>query len=287
MAALWAAESARNSARRAACARDADRPPARIFACSDVHYDHPGAREWVASLSLTAYRDDALVVAGDVGDTLAAVKYCLHALKAVFRRVIYVPGNHDLWIRPKGQHSDEPSQFVDSVAKLLALYQLCDELGVDTGPAQLSPSAAVLPLDSWYSHTFDARDPRPGATRFDKFCVWPVGHLEACDFMLRLNEGRLAIPLRGDVISCSHFLPRRELPIPPGIAEMAKFCGCTEIDAQLRRAKSRLHIYGHTHINDEREIDGVRYVQSALGYGIAPGTTLRCVHAGGTFTYKK
>lgn len=35
------------------------------------------------------------------------------------------------------------------MAKLLALWQLCDELGVDTGPAQLSPAAAVLPLESW------------------------------------------------------------------------------------------------------------------------------------------
>ena len=28
-----------------------------VFAISDVHYDHGGAKEWAASLSKTAYRD--------------------------------------------------------------------------------------------------------------------------------------------------------------------------------------------------------------------------------------
>ena len=28
----------------------------------------------------------------------------------------------------------------------------------------------VIPLDAWYSYTFDHFDPRPGSTLFDKFC---------------------------------------------------------------------------------------------------------------------
>ena len=83
-----------------------------------MHYDHAGAREWAAGLSRTAYRDDAIIVAGDVGDTYAAVRYCLKALRACFRRVFFTPGNHDLWIRPRGQHSDEPAMFADSAAEL-------------------------------------------------------------------------------------------------------------------------------------------------------------------------
>ena len=70
-----------------------------------------------ALLAQTAYKNDAIIVAGDVGDTFVAVKYCLKAFRAAFRRVFYVPGNHDMWIRPKGQHSDEPSMFADSVLK--------------------------------------------------------------------------------------------------------------------------------------------------------------------------
>ena len=281
--ALAETDTPRHERRVAACTRDARRPPARLLVVSDVHYDHPGAREWADSLSRTSYQDDALVVAGDVGDTFVAVRYCLRAFKERFRRVLYVPGNHDLWLRPKGQHSDEPARFADSVAKLLALWQLCDELGVDTGPAQLSPQLAVLPLDSWYSCEFDKHDPRPGGVRFDSFCKWPVPELEAARLMLRLNEARLALPLRGDVVSFSHFLPRQELPIPGGLAEMAKGVGTVELDEQLRRAGAKLHIFGHTHINSTHQIDGVRYMQCAMGYGIRPGAKLTVVHDSGRF----
>ena len=139
-----------------------------------MHYDHGGAKEWAQGLSRTAYREDAIILAGDCGDTYAAVKLCLRQFKACFRRVFYCPGNHDMWIRPKGQHSDEPAMFADSVQKLLSLWQLCDELDVDVGPAMVSPKCIVLPLDAWYSCTFDHFDPRPGSTLFDKFCKWPM-----------------------------------------------------------------------------------------------------------------
>jgi len=81
--------------------------------------------------------------------------------------------------------------------------------GVDTGPAQLSPAAAVLPLESWYSYEFDHFDPKPGSVKFDKHCAWPMGYDHVWQFMLALNEPKLAIPLSGDVITCSHFLPRQ------------------------------------------------------------------------------
>uniref|UniRef100_A0A7S4BN38 Calcineurin-like phosphoesterase domain-containing protein n=1 Tax=Chrysotila carterae TaxID=13221 RepID=A0A7S4BN38_CHRCT len=267
--------------------RDAHLPPARVFAVSDVHYDHAGAREWASALSRTAYTKDTIIVAGDVGDTFNAVKLCLKAFRAVFRRVFYVPGNHDLWIRPKGQHSNEPAAFADSVAKLLALWQMCDEIDVDVGPAQISTSTVVLPLDSWYSYTFDHHDPKPGLTLFDKFCKWPMGYDDAWKFMTGLNESRLEMvktqsPSTTDVISFSHFLPRKELPLP-GVHEMAKASGCLEIESQLRSAKVKLHIFGHTHINTVHEYEGVRYMQNAMGYGIAPGTKLCVVHDGGRF----
>lgn len=73
------------------------------------------------------------------------MRLCLRQFKRCFRRVFYVPGNHDMWIRPKGAHSDEPSRFADSVAKLLALWQLCDEIGA---PAQTTRLVALTRLAS-------------------------------------------------------------------------------------------------------------------------------------------
>ena len=292
--ALRAVGTARHQRRLERYNRDKDRPPARVFAVSDVHYDHPGAKEWGQNLSKTAYKNDAIILAGDIGDTYTAVRLALRAFKAAFRRVFYVPGNHDMWIRPKGQHSDEPGMFADSVQKLLSLWQMCDELDVDVGPARLSPRCTVVPLDSWYSFTFDHHDPRPGSTLFDKFCKWPMHYDHTWDFMCGLNEPRLAILQEAgaaggngadkpDVITFSHFLPRKELPLP-GVHEMAKASGCLKIEDQLRKAGSKLHIFGHTHINTQHEYSGVVYMQNAMGYGIAPGTKLPVVHDKGSFT---
>ena len=72
--ALRQADTTRNEKRRQRFEMDADRPPARVFAVSDVHYDHPGAKEWAASLSRTAYKDDAIIVAGDVGAALRSTE---------------------------------------------------------------------------------------------------------------------------------------------------------------------------------------------------------------------
>ena len=103
-----------------------------------------------------------------------------------------------------------------------------------------------------------------------------------------LNEARIGIVEKygrgqaSDVITFSHFLPRKELPLP-GIHEMAKASGCLKTEQQLRQLQSKLHIFGHTHINTVNEYDGVTYMQNALGYGIAPGTKLTVVHDGGRF----
>ena len=59
--------------------------------------------------------------------------------------------------------------------------------------------------------------------------------------------------------------------------------GCLKIETQLRRIKSKLHVFGHTHINTVNEYDGVRYMQNAMGYGIAPGAKLCVVHDKGKF----
>jgi UDP-2,3-diacylglucosamine pyrophosphatase LpxH len=121
-----------------------------------------------------------LNAAGDVGDTMAATAAALKLLAGSFHAVFFVPGNHDLWIRPGTQ--DEA--YFDSFAKLFALKALCRQLGVHTGPAmvrwrgpkagqkeqgqqqgqqqqqELEQEVLVVPLLSWYNWQFDELDPR-------------------------------------------------------------------------------------------------------------------------------
>ncbi|CAG9461398.1 unnamed protein product [Pedinophyceae sp. YPF-701] len=226
-----------------------------------------GHMRWVDTLSDTAYRGDCLIVAGDVADSMGYLRAALTKLKKKFRRVVFTPGNHDLWLRP-----GDGKPYSDSVHKLIDILDFCDELGVDTTTAQVARNLFVMPLFSWPNCEFDPHDPTEGRLRFDAYCTWPVPCGEVSALFRRMNEARLGeycsmVAASGPpplLVTASHFLPRRELPWSPWVAELAKNVGDLGIDAQLRRVGSRTHVFGHTHVNTDVELDGVRYVQHAL-----------------------
>ena len=70
----------------------------RIFALSDIHVDYEMNARWLADLSIGEYRQDVLILAGDISDSLERIDWALSTLTARFRRVMYVPGNHELWV---------------------------------------------------------------------------------------------------------------------------------------------------------------------------------------------
>ena len=282
-------------------ARDAALSSARVFAVSDVHFDHPGAREWARGLSSYEYRRDALLLAGDVADTLHAVKLCLECLRPKFNRIFYVPGNHDLWIRPRHEGNssspssspplpNEPELYPDSIAKFIALLELCEKLDVDTGPAEVCCGVHVVPLLSWYDTDFDAtaggdgRGGDPAPPLMDTLCRWPVNDADVPSVWLRWNEKRVRRAYDGTVITFSHFLPRRELPFSKYVRGLAKVVGCQRLDEQLRSIQPTpaVHVFGHSHIKCDQTIKGVRYLQHALGYEHehGPNHPLLCVYDG-------
>jgi hypothetical protein len=71
------------------------------------------------------------------------------------------------------------------------------------------------------------------------------------------------------VITLSHFLPRRELL--PAI-EMLSFkglplvAGAIALDRQIRALNAAIHVFGHSHIDFDQTIEGVRYVHHAFDY---------------------
>src|ERR1043165_7756734 len=97
----------------------------RIFATSDLHTDYKDNFRWLSELSDTDYRDDALIVAGDISDRLEVIRDTLLLLRAKFRHALFTPGNHELWVR---------GAEYDSIEKLRLILKLCDELEVSTTP---------------------------------------------------------------------------------------------------------------------------------------------------------
>jgi hypothetical protein len=260
------------------------------LALSDIHADISANMAWLDALASTDSADAALIVAGDVSDSLDTLWQALSCLCRKFAQVFFVPGNHELWVRR------QPG--TDSLAKFWQIVQLCDALGVHTRPARVGGSndsggVWVVPLFSWYVKPEEG----PGSLFVPKegenptlqmwsdnyFIRWPpsAADMTIADYFLRLNEKYLTAPYDAPVISFSHFLPRTELifstPAERAAAGMAltdpyprfnfsRVAGCAGIETQLRRLGAAVHVYGHQHRNRDRVIEGVRYVSHCLGY---------------------
>lgn len=229
----------------------------RIFAVSDLHADIAANRARLDEVSAVDHTGDALIVAGDVADRLPRLADALSLLRRRFAEVFFVPGNHELWTRG-GER--------DSVEKFNAVLRTCRDVGVRTSPGAAGP-AWVVPLFSWYDAAFDVRgeavieELEAWSDRY--FCRWPAEIGPVDRFFLDMNKPNL-FPRAAPTISFSHFVPRTELVPPVDVLNfkgLPAVAGSLGIEAQLRRVRSAVHVFGHTHIPVDRVIDGVRYVQ--------------------------
>ena len=233
----------------------------RLFATSDVHADYKENFNWLKELSNTAYRDDALIVAGDVSDRLEIIRETLLLLRAKFRHVLFTPGNHELWVW---------GESFDSIEKLRRVLSLCEEIDVTTRPLRLE-DVWVVPLFSWYDGVFHSEEEERAARKSwvdFHVCKWPEDAVPLPDYFLRMNEPHLKI-YDAPVVTFSHFIPRSDL-FPPKqylrFSWLESISLCAALDSQIRMLKSRTHVCGHTHTTIDRVIDGVRYIQNAVRY---------------------
>lgn len=241
----------------------------RVFALSDIHIDYSGNQDWIASLSRIDYQDDVLILAGDITDFLPKLEWCFQTLAACFRQVLFVPGNHDLWVMRDKAAPDSLQKFA-----------LIRQIAADTGVAMQTwshGSLTIVPLLGWYDYSFGL----PGTLLQEAWmdfraCIWPDGHDAAAitRHFLALNRPHLpftaaAVQAARTVISFSHFLPRIDVMphyIPPDKRMVYPVLGSSLIDAQIRSIKPQMHVYGHSHVNRRIMIDGIEYINNAFGY---------------------
>ena len=147
----------------------------RVWATSDLHVEHAANMEFVRGLK--GYEKDAVVVAGDVCTSLILLREALTLLVERFKHVFYVVGNHDLWHDAK-----QPLDGADSFEKLLACYEIAEDVGAHAAPAVLGSGAtgvAVVPLQSWYHFGFLGGGPVVDMPKshelrmMDSGCRWP------------------------------------------------------------------------------------------------------------------
>lgn len=234
----------------------------RIFAVSDIHVDYSENLTWVKGLSGHDYQDDTLILAGDVSDLVIPFTTALESLSTKFKHLMFVPGNHDLWVF-RNDSADSIQQF-DRVMKMAT------QCGARTEPLHQG-SVSIIPLLGWYDYSFG--EPSSDLLRIWNdftYCLWPdpMDERSITDFFLSLNKSRLHVE-NSLIISFSHFLPRIDiLPsfIPPERRILYPVFGSLLLDEQVKTLKSDIHVYGHHHLNLRKKIGNTRYINNAYGY---------------------
>ncbi|MCY6381221.1 metallophosphoesterase [Hoeflea prorocentri] len=250
----------------------------RIFATSDLHVDYRENGRWVSDLSTTDFTDDVLILAGDISDSLERIERTLTALAARFKRVLYVPGNHDLWVlRDKG--------ISDSFEKFGFVRDVINNSGATSEPFH-GAKTSIIPLLGWYDFSFGEPSDELKRRWMDfRACRWPddARNSDVTAHFIKMNE---PVPDRSRpfVITFSHFMPRIDLIpsfAPPKSRMLLPILGTGLIDEQIRRAGASLHVYGHSHVNRRAVRDGVVYINNAFGYpseGRFTAKKLLCIH---------
>ena len=73
--------------------------PGRVFAISDVHADFAVNLTWINALSKVDFKEDCLIIAGDISDNMMTLRSCLESFVKRFEVVFFTHGNHDVWTR--------------------------------------------------------------------------------------------------------------------------------------------------------------------------------------------
>ncbi|MCZ4118890.1 metallophosphoesterase family protein [Streptomyces sp. H39-S7] len=255
-------------------------PDGKLWGISDLHVAFAENRKIVEGLR-PASDADWLIVAGDVGELTDGIEWALTLLSSRYARVVWAPGNHDLWTP-----AEDPVQLRGE-ARYRHLVEMCRSLGVLT-PEDPYPvwegaggPAVVAPLFILYDYTFRtetaankeeslAQAYKSGIVCSDEFLLHPDPFPSRdawCRARVKESERRLldcdpALPL----VLVNHFplvrQPTRILHHP----EFAQWCGTERTADWHRRFTVSAVVYGHLHIPRTAWYDGVRFEEVSVGY---------------------
>jgi 3',5'-cyclic AMP phosphodiesterase CpdA len=253
----------------------------RLYALSDLHIEHRQNRE--ALTALRAHKQDWLILAGDVSDSVAGLSWTLDVLAPKFARLLWVPGNHELWT---GSADGERER---GEARYQRLVQVCRERSVLTPedpfpewPLRVQGNAVrIALLFLLYDYSF-APDAHVG---HDAALAWaadagilaadevrlhsdPYPSREAwCRARVQEAERRLAEAARTHaLVLVNHWPLRRDLVRLGRVARYAPWCGTRASEDYHQRYRALVSVHGHLHVRATDERDGVRFEEVSLGY---------------------
>ena len=251
----------------------------KLYAISDLHV---GFKDNLAAISaLPEHHEDWLVLCGDIADTPDQLDTALTILNRKFARLVWVPGNHELWTVPR-------KTGLRGVARYEQMVDLCRRHDVVT-PEDPYPIWSgeggphiLAPLFLLYDYSF-----RPDSIPVEESVAWAAKVKIGCSDEIRLRsdpyesvvewcaarcrdaERRLEKTLAEapyPTILIAHFPLKQELAILPRMQRFMVWCGTRRTEDWHRRFRAEVVISGHLHIPCTRWVDGVRFEEVSLGY---------------------
>ncbi|MFH8607240.1 metallophosphoesterase family protein [Streptomyces sp. NPDC018029] len=251
-----------------------------LLAISDLHVAYAENRKYVETIRPRT-DEDWLIVAGDVAERMADIEWALRTLAGRFAKVVWSPGNHELWT-PK----DDPVQLRGE-ERYQHLVALCRDLGVvtpeDPYPVWRGQGGPVLvaPLFLLYDYTFRPEGTHDkeealkvaheaGVVCTDEYFLHPDPYATRDDWSrarVKHTEERLAErPAGMPTILINHWPlirePLRILRYP----EFALWCGTERTADWHVKYEAAAVVYGHLHIPRTTVHDGVPHIEASVGY---------------------
>ena len=250
----------------------------KLYAISDLHVGvDVNRRLWSA---LPPHPGDWLILAGDLGETEDHLRFTLQIATARFARVLWVPGNHELWTMPgeRGGLRGE-ARYLRCVEICRAHDVLTPEDPYAVWPGE-GPPCVLAPLFLLYDYSFCPDDvPAEAALEWarasgvecaDEVLLHPDPYPSRsawCHARCAAARARLAaIPANHGTILINHFPLRRDHAWLPAIPRFSIWCGTRQTESWHQDFRARVVVSGHLHIRATRWLDGVRFEEVSLGY---------------------
>lgn len=250
----------------------------KLLATSDLHVSHDGNRPLLDDLVPTS-DEDWLLVAGDVTEKPDEVESTLRVLAQRFAQVIWVPGNHELYARPKSEGPRGVQLYQDLVAACRRVGVLTPEDPYPVWRGEGGP-VVIAPMFLLYDYTFRPQGTntkaealeyayKTGVVCTDEFLLQPDPYEtrdEWCRERVRETERRLQELDGQPTVLLNHYPLVREPTDVLWYPEFAQWCG-TELTADWHlRFNARVVVYGHLHIPRTTHHDDVRFEEVSIGY---------------------
>ena len=254
----------------------------RLVAISDIHVSHALNREGIATMG--EHPSDWLILAGDVGEKADHLHFALEQLTRRFAKVIWTPGNHDLWCPP------DAADRTRGLARYEEFVSICRSYGVLTpeDPYALWPPSGIsgtwatyiCPMFLLYDYSFrpselSREDAVPWARESGVVCgdelmlsphPWPSRDAW-CQARCDATEERLSqLPAGAQTVLINHWPLRYDLARPPRVPRFSIWCGTTRTEDWPTRFRARAVVSGHLHMRSTIVRDGVRHEEVSLGY---------------------